>query len=73
MRSISLRAAALLGSAFLAIAFATASGETHGQGLFRPASALQPLAGPHTWTNSPPLTPDALRGKVVLLDFWSYV
>jgi thiol-disulfide isomerase/thioredoxin len=24
------------------------------------------------WVNSPPLTPDALRGKVVLVNFWEY-
>ena len=24
------------------------------------------------WLNSPPLTPDDLRGKVVLVDFWTY-
>ena len=24
------------------------------------------------WLNSPPLTPDGLRGKVVLVDFWTY-
>jgi thiol-disulfide isomerase/thioredoxin len=24
------------------------------------------------WLNSPPLTPDDLRGRVVLVDFWTY-
>ena len=24
------------------------------------------------WLNSPPLTASALRGKVVLIDFWTY-
>ncbi len=24
------------------------------------------------WLNTPPLTPDALRGKVVIVDFWTY-
>src|SRR4051812_30215248 len=24
------------------------------------------------WLNSPPLTPSALRGKAVLVDFWTY-
>ncbi len=24
------------------------------------------------WLNSPPLTPSSLRGKVVLIDFWTY-
>jgi cytochrome c biogenesis protein CcdA/thiol-disulfide isomerase/thioredoxin len=34
--------------------------------------ALPPLSGAVAWLNSPPLTPEALRGKVVLVDFWTY-
>jgi cytochrome c biogenesis protein CcdA/thiol-disulfide isomerase/thioredoxin len=34
--------------------------------------ALPPLAGATEWLNSPPLTPEGLRGKVVLIDFWTY-
>jgi cytochrome c biogenesis protein CcdA/thiol-disulfide isomerase/thioredoxin len=30
------------------------------------------LAGAVTWLNSPPLTRQALRGKVVVVDFWTY-
>ncbi len=30
------------------------------------------LSGAVTWLNSPPLTPAALKGKVVLIDFWTY-
>ena len=33
---------------------------------------LPSLAGAVAWLNSPPLTPQALRGKVVLIDFWTY-
>jgi len=33
---------------------------------------LPSFAGATTWLNSPPLTPEALRGKVVLVDFWTY-
>jgi cytochrome c biogenesis protein CcdA/thiol-disulfide isomerase/thioredoxin len=33
---------------------------------------LPSLAGAVEWLNSPPLTPDALKGKVVLVDFWTY-
>ena len=33
---------------------------------------LPSLAGATSWLNSPPLTPEALRGKVVLIDFWTY-
>jgi cytochrome c biogenesis protein CcdA/thiol-disulfide isomerase/thioredoxin len=30
------------------------------------------FAGATLWLNSPPLTPAALRGKVVMVDFWTY-
>ncbi|HZC55052.1 MAG TPA: cytochrome c biogenesis protein DipZ [Xanthobacteraceae bacterium] len=30
------------------------------------------LAGATDWLNSPPLTPAGLKGKVVLIDFWTY-
>jgi cytochrome c biogenesis protein CcdA/thiol-disulfide isomerase/thioredoxin len=30
------------------------------------------LSGATDWLNSPPLTPEGLRGKVVLIDFWTY-
>jgi thiol-disulfide isomerase/thioredoxin len=30
------------------------------------------LAGATEWLNSPPLTPEGLKGKVVLIDFWTY-
>jgi cytochrome c biogenesis protein CcdA/thiol-disulfide isomerase/thioredoxin len=30
------------------------------------------LSGATAWLNSPPLTPAQLRGKVVLVDFWTY-
>jgi len=33
---------------------------------------MPPLDGAVTWLNSPPLTADALRGKVVVIDFWTY-
>ena len=33
---------------------------------------LPPLTGAVEWLNSPPLTAEALRGKVVLIDFWTY-
>jgi thiol-disulfide isomerase/thioredoxin len=31
-----------------------------------------PLAGATAWLNAPPLTPAGLRGKVVLVEFWTY-
>jgi cytochrome c biogenesis protein CcdA/thiol-disulfide isomerase/thioredoxin len=33
---------------------------------------LPSLAGATGWLNGAPLTPEALRGKVVLVDFWTY-
>ncbi len=33
---------------------------------------LPPLDGITDWLNSPPLTRESLRGKVVLIDFWTY-
>jgi cytochrome c biogenesis protein CcdA/thiol-disulfide isomerase/thioredoxin len=33
---------------------------------------LPPLTGAVAWLNSAPLTPQALHGKVVLIDFWTY-
>jgi cytochrome c biogenesis protein CcdA/thiol-disulfide isomerase/thioredoxin len=30
------------------------------------------LSGASTWLNSEPLTPEGLRGKVVVVDFWTY-
>ena len=33
---------------------------------------LPSLAGATGWLNTPPLTAESLRGKVVLIDFWTY-
>lgn len=33
---------------------------------------LPAFTGATTWINSPPLTPEQLRGKVVVVDFWTY-
>lgn len=33
---------------------------------------LRSLDGAEQWLNSPPLTAESLRGKVVLIDFWTY-
>ena len=34
--------------------------------------AMPDLNGPVAWLNSPPLSNKALRGKVVLVNFWTY-
>jgi thiol-disulfide isomerase/thioredoxin len=36
------------------------------------AASSLPSIKAERWVNSPPLTPEALRGKVVLVDFWEY-
>jgi cytochrome c biogenesis protein CcdA/thiol-disulfide isomerase/thioredoxin len=38
----------------------------------RVEGSFPPLAGAVDWINSPPLTAEGLRGKVVLIDFWTY-
>lgn len=42
--------------------------------VFRPPSEgeFPSLSGATAWLNSQPLTPSVLRGKVVLVDFWTY-
>ncbi|HET6432740.1 redoxin family protein [Dyella sp.] len=37
-----------------------------------PGDAAPAFAGINRWINSPPLTTAALRGKVVLVDFWTF-
>lgn len=34
--------------------------------------AMPPIEGAVQWLNSPPLTAEGLRGKVVLIDFWTF-
>ena len=46
-------------------------GATAAPGLAIAASEMPPLKA-ERWVNSAPLTPEALRGKVVLVDFWEY-
>ena len=59
-----LPAAAVLAFLVTSLAIAPAAGaDIH---------ALQSFDGNTGWLNSAPLTPDALRGKIVLVDFWEY-
>jgi cytochrome c biogenesis protein CcdA/thiol-disulfide isomerase/thioredoxin len=39
---------------------------------FPDEGAMPSLSGAVQWLNSPPLTPEALKGKVVVVDFWTY-
>src|SRR5881392_2680081 len=65
-------AAAALGAARLGVIgsavqqMACAALTERGEGM------LPSLSGATEWINSPPLTPAGLRGKVVLVDFWTY-
>ncbi len=44
-----------------------AAGDTDGV-----PNSLPELTGATAWINSPPLTAESLRGKVVVVDFWTY-
>lgn len=68
--------ATLIGAA-LAVATGFSTGifaQSEASMLASPASSvtLPPFAAAVQWFNSPPLTPQALRGKVVLVNFWTY-
>ncbi|GGP28148.1 thioredoxin family protein [Silvimonas amylolytica] len=58
--------ASLIG-AFVIASGASASGQTVASN-----SAAPEFTGINQWINSPPLTLNKLRGKVVLVDFWTY-
>jgi len=68
----------LVGAVVVALRYTGAgiSGLAPAGGAGSPVSATGPLAPDFTgivdWENSPPLSMDALRGKVVLVDFWTY-
>jgi hypothetical protein len=42
------------------------------QGRGAALDAPAPAIGGGPWINSAPLTPDALRGRVVFVEFWTY-
>ena len=48
------------------------AGETHFQGEARGLGQAPEFPGFRGWLNSEPLTLEELRGKVVLIDFWTY-
>ena len=73
---------ALLASLLAGVAVALAGASCEGSGRIPDAASaalpsvfdrkMPPLDGATGWINSPPLTVSALRGKVVLVDFWTY-
>ena len=63
-------AAATIGGLELAMLGATKS-VLHAMGVTSD-HGLSALRGATTWLNSPPLSAEGLRGKVVLVDFWTY-
>ena len=51
----------------------TTKTQTHNGQLVLPVEGeLPPLFGIGPWINSPPLTREQLKGKVVVIDFWTY-
>ncbi|MEJ0067290.1 MAG: redoxin family protein [Caulobacteraceae bacterium] len=48
------------------------SAEVSNNGPLPVEAPMPPLTGAVQWLNSPPLTTEGLRGKVVLVDFWTY-
>jgi thiol-disulfide isomerase/thioredoxin len=60
-----------LTAAALFAAIAASAGAAHAGPLAHPAPAPE-FAGIDKWLNSEPLTLQQLRGKVVLVDFWTY-
>jgi thiol-disulfide isomerase/thioredoxin len=72
MRPILLLGLALLAGALLTPMQGLAADKEVAQQAQRPMEGEFPsLAGATGWLNSPPLTPASLRGKVVLVDFWT--
>jgi cytochrome c biogenesis protein CcdA/thiol-disulfide isomerase/thioredoxin len=60
---------AMTGAMTGAMSAASAGASAHEPGI---EGKLPSLDGAVAWLNSPPLTPQLLKGKVVLIDFWTY-
>ena len=59
-------------SAILTAAVASPAAPTAPRSALPVEGRLPELSGATTWINSSPLTSEALRGKVVLIDFWTF-
>lgn len=73
-RRLLLRAAAVAGMGVLVgiVGCATQQARRSVFPSFFSEGELASFSGATTWLNSPPLTPAQLRGKVVLVQFWTY-
>jgi thiol-disulfide isomerase/thioredoxin len=65
-------AAMLTGAIALAVGFAAVTRHPTSPASRLPIEGEMPSVGATEWLNSPPLTTAGLRGKVVLVDFWTY-
>src|SRR5262249_34661135 len=63
---------AMVGGAAMTSNAMMMSAKPPGGAALDPEGQLPSLAGAETWLNSTPLTADTLRGKVVVIDFWTY-
>ena len=66
---------AMTGGAMMAAGGASAQGammSAHGGSSLPAEGDMPPLTGAAAWLNTQPLTVGSLRGKVVLVDFWTY-
>lgn len=62
----------LIRSAFVALALTGLAASAPSQAAPARTTVAPEFTGIETWLNSPPLTLSQLRGKVVLVDFWTY-
>ena len=62
----------LLGTAIMTVAGAQLGAMASAKTWFGGGRELSSLAHATMWLNSPPLTAAELRGRVVLVDFWTY-
>ncbi|HUO44309.1 MAG TPA: cytochrome c biogenesis protein DipZ [Burkholderiales bacterium] len=69
---ISAASTATLEQRLINMLHAPALATTKEQAMLADEGPLPALDGAVAWLNSPPLTREALRGRVVLIDFWTY-